>query len=83
MAQTFKVKGDVVTNASDNDFSRAVFVRITATADTTGTLEESDGSTQIGQFYLENGDTVIIEKHPAEKITCPTSKASAVGSPRG
>ena len=55
----------------------------TATADTTGTLEESDGSTQIGQFYLENGDTVIIEKHPAEKITCPTSKASAVGSPRG
>jgi|TARA_R100001509_G_scaffold85728_1_gene48821 hypothetical protein len=83
MAQTFIVKGDVVTNASDNDFSRAVFVRITATADTTGTLEESDGSTQIGQFYLENGDTVIIEKHPAEKITCPTSKASAVGSPRG
>ena len=48
MAQTFIVKGDVVTNASDNDFSRAVFVRITATADTTGTLEESDGSTQIG-----------------------------------
>ena len=83
MAQTFIVKGDVVTNASDNDFSRAVFVRITAAADTTGTLEESDGSTQIGQFYLENGDTVIIEKHPAEKITCPTSKASAVGSPRG
>ena len=83
MAQTFIVKGDVVTNPSDNDFSRAVFVRITATADTTGTLEESDGSTQIGQFYLENGDTVIIEKHPAEKITCPTSKASAVGSPRG
>jgi hypothetical protein len=83
MAQTFIVKGDVVTNASDNDFSRAVFVRITATADTTGTLEESDGSTQIGQFYLEDGDTVIIEKHPAEKITCPTSKASAVGSPRG
>ena len=82
MAQTFIVKGDVVTNASDNDFSRAVFVRITATADTTGTLEESDGSTQIGQFYLENGDTVIIEKHPAEKITCATSKASAVGSPR-
>ena len=83
MAQTFKVKGDVVTNASDNDFGRAHFVRVTATADTTGTLEESNGSTGIGQFYLENGDTVIIEKHPAEKITCPTSKASAVGSPRG
>ena len=83
MAQTFIVKGSVVTNASDNDFGRAVFVRITATGDTTGTLEESDGSTGIGQFYLEDGDTIIIEKHPAEKITCATSKASAVGSPRG
>jgi len=82
MAQTFIVKGSVVTNASDNDFSRAQYVRITATADTTVVLEESNGSTVIGQVYLEDGDTVIIEKHPAEKITCPTSKASAVGSPR-
>ena len=82
MSQTFIVKGDVVTNASDNDFGRAVFVRVTATADTTLVLEESNGSTGIGQVYLENGDSVIIEKHPAEKITCPTSKASAVGSPR-
>ena len=82
MAQTFIVKGSVVTNASDNDFGRAVFVIITATGDTTAVLEESDGSTVIGQVYLENGDSVIIEKHPAEKITCPTSKASAVGSPR-
>lgn len=82
MAQTFIVKGSVVTNASDNDFGRAVFVRVTATGDTTAVLEESDGSTVIGQVYLEDGDSVIIEKHPAEKITCPTSKASAVGSPR-
>ena len=82
MAQTFIVKGDVVTNPSDNDFGRAVFVRVTATGDTTAVLEESDGSTVIGQVYLEDGETVIIEKHPAEKITCPTSKASAVGSPR-
>jgi len=82
MAQTFIVKGSVVTNAADNDFDRAVFVRVTATADTTGVLELANGSTTIGQFYLENGDSVIIEKHPEEKITCPTSKASAVGSPR-
>jgi hypothetical protein len=82
MAQTFIVKGSVVTNASDNDFGRAQYVRITATGDTTAVLEESNGSTVIGQVYLEDGDTVIIEKHPAEKITCPTSKASAVGSPR-
>ena len=83
MAQTFKVKGDVVTNPSDNDFGRAHFVRITATADVTGALEESNGSTGIGQLYLEDGDTVIIEKKPAEKITCGTSKAHAVGSPKG
>ena len=38
MAQTFIVKGDVVTNPSANDFSRAVFVRIVATSDVTGTL---------------------------------------------
>jgi len=82
MAQTFIVKGDVVTNPSTNDFGRANFVRITATADVTGTLFESNGSTQLGQFYLENGDTVIIEKKPAQKITCGTSKAAAVGSPR-
>ena len=82
MAQTFIVKGDVVTNASANTFSNAHFVRVTATADTTGTVLDTDG-TQLGQFYLEDGDTIIIEKGTTDKITCPTSKASAVGSPRG
>ena len=82
MAQTFIAKGNIVTNPSDNDFDRAVFVRITATADVTGILELANGSTKIGEFYLEDGDTVIIEKHPSEKITCGTSKAAAVGSPR-
>lgn len=82
MAQTFIIKGDVVTNPSANDFSRAVFVRIVATGDTTGTLFESNGSTEVGKFYLENGMSIIIEKHPSEKITCATSKAHAVGSPR-
>ena len=83
MAQTFIVKGDVVTNPSTNDFSKAHFVRITATADVTGTVFESDGTTELGKFYLEDGDTVIIEKGTTDKITCGTSKASAVGSPRG
>ena len=81
MAQTFIVKGSVVTNASDNDFGRAVFVRITATADVTGTVVDKDDGA-IGQFYLENGNTVIIEKAPGDKVTCATSNASAVGSPR-
>ena len=81
MAQTFIVKGAVVTNPSANNIGRAVFVRVTATADTTGTVVDKDDGA-IGTFYLENGDTVIIEKDPGDKLTCPDSKASAVGSPR-
>ena len=61
MAQTFIVKGDVVTNPSANTFGNAHFVRITATGDVTGTVLDSS-DTQLGQFYLEDGDTVIIEK---------------------
>ena len=62
MAQTFIVKGDVVSNPTTNDFGKAHFVRITATSDVTGSVFESDGTTQLGQFYLENGDTIIVEK---------------------
>jgi hypothetical protein len=82
MAQTFIAKGNIVTNPSDNDFGRAVFVRITATADVTGILELANGSTKLAEFYLEDGNTIILEKKADEKITCGTSKASAVGSPR-
>ncbi len=82
MAQTFIIKGDVVTNPSTNDFSRAVFVRIVATGDTTGTLFESNGSTEVGKFYLEDGMSVIIEKNASEKSTCGTFLAKAGGSPR-
>ena len=81
MAQTFIVKGAIVTNPSANNIGRANFVRITATADVTGTVVDSDDGA-LGSFYLENGDTVIIEKNPGDKISCGTSKASAVGSPR-
>jgi len=81
MAQTFIVKGAVVSNPSDNNIGRANFVRITATSDVTGTIVDS-ADAALGSFYLENGDTVIIEKNPGDKITCATSKASAVGSPR-
>ena len=82
MAQTFIVKGNVVSNPSASTISNAQFVRVTATADVTGTVLDTDDNT-LGQFYLENGDTVIIEKAPTDKITCATSNASAVGSPRG
>ena len=81
MAQTFIVKGAIVTNPSANNIGRANFVRITATADVTGTVVDSDDGA-LGSFYLENGDTVIIEKNPGDKISWGTSKASAVGSPR-
>ena len=82
MAQTFIVKGSVVSNPNASTISNAQFVRVTATSDVTGTVLDTDDNT-LGQFYLENGDTVIIEKAPTDKITCATSKASAVGSPRG
>ena len=81
MEQTFIVKGSVIDNPSGNNIGRANFVRITATADVTGTVLDADDNT-LGQFYMENGNTVIIEKNPGDKITCATSKASAVGSPR-
>jgi len=81
MAQTFIVKGAIIANPSANNIGRAVFVRITATADVTGTVVDKDDGA-IGQFYLENGNTVIIEKAPGDKVTCATSNASAVGSPR-
>ena len=81
MAQTFIVKGSVIDNPSANNIGRANFVRMTATADVTGTVLDADDNT-LGQFYMENDNTVIIEKNPGDKITCATSKASAVGSPR-
>ena len=81
MAQTFIVKGAIVANPSANNIGRAQYVRITATADVTGTVVDKDDGA-IGQFYLENGNTVIIEKAPGDKVTCATSNASAVGSPR-
>tara|TARA_S200000501_G_scaffold375522_1_gene427802 strand:- start:3217 stop:3465 length:249 start_codon:yes stop_codon:yes gene_type:complete len=81
MAQTFIPKGNVITNPSQNNINSARFVRVTATADTTGELLDSS-NTKLAEFYLENGNTVIIEKDADQKITCATSKASSVGSPR-
>ena len=56
MAQTFIVKGDVVTNPSDNDFGRAVFVRITATGDTTG---QKDGKAELDLSQDGTADTMV------------------------
>jgi hypothetical protein len=81
MAQTFIVKGANVDNPSANTIGNAVFVRIHATSNTTCTVVDGDDGA-IGSVYIASGDTVIIEKHPKDKITCATSKASAVGSPR-
>ena len=79
---TFKILGDVVNDPSANNIGLATAVRIVATAGTvTGTVNLAD-DTKIGEFYLENGDTVILEKAAGDKITCATSIGSAVGSPR-
>lgn len=81
MAQTFIVKGSNVDNPSANTIGNACFVRVHATSNTTLTVTDGDSVT-LGSVYIASGDTVIIEKAPKDKITCATSKASAVGSPR-
>ena len=61
----------------------AHFVRCTATGGTQTIEVRSEDSTVLGQVYLHAaGDTVIIEKHPNDKITMADGHASAVGSPR-
>ena len=83
MAQTFIVKGSNIDNPSANNIGNAVFVRVHATSNTTLTVTDgADTPVTLGTVYIASGDTVIIEKHPKDKITCPTSKVSAVGSPR-
>ena len=68
MAQTFIVKGDVVTNPSDNDFGRAVFVRITATADVTGILELANGSNDDEKLLVEINDMLKIKREISAKL---------------
>jgi len=82
MAQTFIVKGSVVTDPVQNDFSYAQFVRITAVgAAATATITDAD-STVLGTVYIAQNESVILEKKNSDKITCSGSRASAVGSPR-
>jgi len=78
---TFIIKGSSVTDPNQNTIGGANFVRITATSNTTLTITDGDSSV-LGSVYIQNGDTVIIEKHPKDKITCANSRATAVGSPR-
>ena len=83
MSNTVIAKGNVVNNPSINNIGRANFVRCTATGATQTIEVRSLDSTVLGQVYLHAaGDTVIIEKHPDDKITMADGHASAVGSPR-
>lgn len=81
MSQTFIVKGSNIDSPNQNTIGNANFVRVHATSNTTLTVTDGD-STVLGSVYIASGDTVIIEKAPKDKITCATSKVSAVGSPR-
>ena len=83
MSNTVIAKGNVVNNPSLNTIGGAHFVRCTATGGTQPIEVRSEDSTVLGQVYLHAaGDTVIIEKHPTDKITMADGHASAVGSPR-
>ena len=83
MSNTVIAKGSVVNNPSLNNIGRANFVRCTATGATQTIEVRSLDSTVLGQVYLHAAwDTVIIDKHPDDKITMADGHASAVGSPR-
>lgn len=81
---TVIAKGTVITNPTDDNVGKAQFVHCVATSNAqTVIVEESDGSTVLGQVYLHlAGDSVVIEKHPEDEITLAAGKVSAVGSPR-
>ena len=76
MSNTVIAKGNVVNNPSLNNIGRANFVRCTATGATQTIEVRSLDSTVLGQVYLHAaGDTVIIKKHPDDKITMADSQA--------
>ena len=87
MAQTFIAKGtSVFTNPNASTIGGAQFVRIVATSGAVEIIVQEPsavGSGTEGRVYLHAaGDSVIIEKKPLDRVTAPTSKAHAVGSPR-
>ena len=78
MSQTVIAKGNIVNNHSLNTIGGAHFVRCTATGGTQTIEVRSEDSTVLGQVYLHAaGDTVVIEKHPTDKITMADGHASA------
>ena len=78
MSQTVIAKGNIVNNRSLNTIGGAHFVRCTATGGTQTIEVRSEASTVLGQVYLHAaGDTVVIEKHPTDKITMADGHASA------
>ena len=78
MSQSVIAKGNIVNNPSLNTIGGAHFVRCTATGGTQTIEVRSEDSTVLGQVYLHAaGDTVVIEKHPTDKITMADGHASA------
>ena len=83
MATTFIVKGSNITDPTNNDFSRAHFVRVNATQDSALlTVKNSNGDTLGTMYFVNKGDSAIIEKAPDDTITVDHAYCSAVGSPR-
>jgi len=80
---TLIIKGSNVTDPTNNNFGRAHFVRVNATQDgALLTLKDSDGNTLGTMYFVNKGDSAIIEKAPSDTITVDHAYCSAVGSPR-
>ncbi len=86
MANTTTVilKGEVITNPSDNNVGSAQFVHCTATSGAQTVIVKDStkvGTPILGSAYLHAaGDTIIVEKLPTDIITLADGKVSSVGS---
>jgi hypothetical protein len=80
---TIIAKGSLVSNPSANNIGNAQFVYCVATSTAQTVVVKDVDTNTLGEIYLALvGDSVIIEKAPADTITLSAGKASAVGSPR-
>jgi len=80
---TFIVKGENITDPTEEDFGRAHFVRVNATTDgAILTVKDADTNVLGTVIFTKAGDSAIIEKGADHTITVDHAYCSAVGSPR-
>ena len=80
---TFILKGALVSGTlSDNNISRAQFVRIVAQAQAVITVKNSDGDTLGTTQLYAAGDEITIEKAPGDTISSSANVSATAVAPR-